>query len=346
MRIFHVHLGYPNCNVGDQWLAQGLKNLCRDNIGHIEFGERSGALNDIPFIKNEINNKYDILLIGGGGFLGQEGILWQKDPKNLRWLEVLDPKIKVIVYGIGLNLFRGQEDESYFQCAVDNLKNYVIPRTDFFSVRRDGSAIELSKRGLNGIREVYDPCFAITVPEKTKKTEKYILIDTAGDCIENRYGTNCFKFKSHIERITEKLGQKYRIYFIQQTPVDGWVYFWLPYSENIRLLSFQEMQTRGLDWISDAEFVIAMRGHTQISSIALKTPMISISTQEKNVMLMKDLGLERWNVDVHNEDLSTEVLNLIEEMDRTEVIEFYDKRLKEIRESQRKDFEEMKRVLE
>jgi polysaccharide pyruvyl transferase WcaK-like protein len=348
MKIFHSHLGYYNCNVGDQWLVQGLRNLWLEYIGNTVFEERSGFLDNLDDIKNYLNPNFDILLIGGGGMMGQQGILWQIDPNNFKWLDAVDPKIKVIVYGVGLNLFVGQEDQEYFNKAALNVKEVLSKRIRFLSIRRDGSEKLLASKGYTPEHVVWDPAFAVKAPGKKQPKGKYVIIESPGDCLVNRYGEHWIEFKDKLKSIIQELKKKnYKIYFIQQVPVDAWVYFRLPYSKDIQLLSFEECQTNGLDWIVNAKFCIAMRGHTQIVSIALNTPIISISTQNKNVELMRELDLERFNVDVHDPNLVSKVKELIEKVEKENkaIRDLYKSKVKTIRSEQQKDFEEIKKIL-
>ena len=347
-KIFHAHLGYHNCNCGDQWLVQGLKNLWMEYVGNTEFGERSGVLDNLEEIKTFLNPNFDILLIGGGGMMGEQGILWQIDPNNFKWLDAIDPRIKIIIYGIGLNLFRGQEDQEYFSAAAKNVKEVISKRVNYLSIRKDGSPKELTKRGYIPGKVVWDPAFAVKAPGNLKIEEKYVIIESPGDCLELRYGSYWLDFKNKMSKIIEELRQRnYKIYFIQQVPTDAWVYFRLPYSKDLQLLSFEECQTNGLDWIANAKFCIVMRGHSQIVSIALGTPIISISTQDKNVEIMKELDLEKFNVDVKDPNLVIKVRTLIDEVekDNQKIRELYKEKMKTIKSDQKKDFEEIKKIL-
>lgn len=349
VKVFHAHLGYHNCNVGDQWLVQGLQNLWNEYINPTQFGERSGVLDNLEQIKNYLNPNFDVLLIGGGGMMGQEGILWQTDPNNFKWLDIINPKIKIIIYGVGLNLFRGQMDSNYFNKAALNAKNILAKRVDYLGIRKDGSNRELEKRGYKPKHVVWDPAFAIKTPGKIKPEGNYVIVESPGDCIKERYGIHWLDFAVQMKIIIQELIKKnYRVYFIQQVPVDAWIYFRLPYSEDLQLLSFEECQTNGLDWITNAKFCIAMRGHTQIVSLALNTPVISISTQDKNIELMKELDLEKFNVDVHDPNLVLKVKRLIEEVETENKLirELYAEKMKRIKEEQKKDFEEIKKILE
>lgn len=182
VKIFHSHLGYHDCNVGDQWLVQGLRNLWMEHIGDTEFEERNGVLDNLEEIKTYLNPNFDIILVGGGGMMGEQGLLWQKDPINFKWLETIDPKIKIIVYGVGLNLFKGQEDQEYFKKAAINVQEILSKRIDYFSVRRDGSQKALASRGYKPEKVVWDPAFAIKAPNKIKPRGKYVIIESPGDC--------------------------------------------------------------------------------------------------------------------------------------------------------------------
>ena len=81
MRILHTYC--LNHNIGDYALGIGLKNLLREYIKVDFIGDTNiqGRVFDEYYIKEVVNKKYDLLVIGGGGII--HGAHW---PNGWFWL--------------------------------------------------------------------------------------------------------------------------------------------------------------------------------------------------------------------------------------------------------------------
>src|SRR5690554_2153129 len=106
MRVMHAYC--LNYNYGDYALGYGVKNIFRRlfNISHFGECNLQGQVFDDYFI-NLINEKYDLLVIGGGGIIHgahwPQGWFWLIEQENIKKI-----KIPFIIYGAGYNYFKDE----------------------------------------------------------------------------------------------------------------------------------------------------------------------------------------------------------------------------------------------
>lgn len=352
MRIFHLHLGYGQCNCGDKWLAAGAKNLMVENLGVQlkDIYERDIYMKDgvepswDELIELINNNDYDLVFIGGGGWLGDSSPLWWGKP--WKWYNKL--KVPYIVYGIGYNTSRCIKlpKESLIQ-QIENLKG-IQRKAIFFAVRMDGSKETLENIGLEfKTAECPHSAFYIKKDNRDRIIKgDYVILNIAGDGIFHRYDCNkitseafCEKIKIIINFILEK---GYKVYFAKHVPSDGLCFNFIDWNpEIVRILDWKEMLSNGLNYYQYAKMVIGMRGHTQVVPISLGTPTISISTADKNTELMAKLGLSKYNIEVNDPLLIEKIKVLISEVENnpTELIKYYDDKLGEMRKITKENFD-------
>jgi polysaccharide pyruvyl transferase WcaK-like protein len=301
-KIFHSHLGWQWSNWGDQMLARGVRNLMLDYLPISE-----SDIGGEPIIQwnketaQNISNNFKLFIMGGGGMIDQDGFIGTKE-----FFDEL--KIPFIVYSVGYNIFRPAKHLS--QGTLEKLK-YVQSKTVFFSVRDDGSKEDLIQDGFQ-VQESPDPAFFCSerwnFPKTNPFKHKYVLINTAGDCLDSRYKMNNVTHSDFCWRvglITDFLLNKgYKVYFTQHVPFDAFCFNtmkWRP--DQVSVLDFETMEKNGLSWIKNASLAISMRGHAQIIPISLGVPTISWSTQDKNLGIMKKLNLDDWNLDVNMDNV-------------------------------------------
>jgi len=356
LRIWHSHLGYGMCNVGDKWLVLGAKNLMQEYLDPKEISESSDFWVKRQF--DHLNQNYDLLFIGGGGWLGEETPLWSM--KEHEWLKQI--KIPFIVYGVGLNFFRLQESCYNPNCrkkCIENLEK-IKEQSILFRVRNDGSKEKLESYGLK-CEETPDPGFWVEKDKISPKKGKYVIINIAGASLRERYDGNGIEVQPFCTRINKivfyLLDKGYTIYLSQLIPQDAICFnyltwerdLWKSWNPNrVKLLDFNTMHKEGLSYYKGAKFTIGMRGHAQIIPIGLKVPTISISTQDKNRELMRKLDLEKWNIEVNDPLLEEKIKSLIDEIERDpEALRIkYSKKLKEMKDQTKEEFKIIKERLD
>lgn len=137
MKIIHFGIHEKeNENSGDTVLFKVTKKVFELKFPEIEWINRTLwdrlTIDDI----NEINNSCDLILIGGGGLLlkdqkGAEKSIsgWQFNCSTELIEKINKP---IIVFGIGYNRFRDQED--FDDVFVKNI-NALVNRTVFFWIK-------------------------------------------------------------------------------------------------------------------------------------------------------------------------------------------------------------------
>lgn len=311
MRIMHAYC--LNYNFGDYALGYGVKNIFRKIFNVEYFGECNlqGQIFDDYFI-NLINEKYDLLVIGGGGIIHgahwPQGWFWLINKENIEKI-----KIPFIVYGAGYNYFK--DEEGIPQRGVEHLIE-TQKRAALFSVRNDGSYTRLKEQtGIDAV-ELADTGFWYSL-DFTESYEKinspYIIVQLANDKSQHRFNKVGSK-ESFINSIVDVLSsyKEYHILFLPH------VYDDIEISQEISnrlnnssVLDFSryafDRTYAAMNLYKDAEFVLAMRGHGQIIPLSFNVPVISLENHHKHRELMEYYGLGELNVDVTDSEFSAKL---------------------------------------
>jgi polysaccharide pyruvyl transferase WcaK-like protein len=346
MKIFHFHLGYGTCNYGDKLLAMGAKNIMAEMfhipVENIHDKDTMAYDNDAPkrdltfeeILKRINPDDYDLIFIGGGGWLGDASPLWWFKPVS--WYKKL--KVPYVVYGIGYNAPRSTNlAKMDYRCQLANLIE-IRKNSRFFSVRADGTKEKLEEIGFNP-RESPDPAYWVKRDETSRLIKgDYAILNISGDGIIHRYTNNkvppeqfCAKIKHIVDFLT---GIGIKVFFAKHVPSDGMCFNYVDWNpEMVQILDWNKMLKNGLNYYSYAKMVIGMRGHSQVIPIALKIPTISISTVDKNTMLMDKLGLSEYNVEVNDPLMASVIESLIRKIDDnpSELIKEYEVKLATMR---------------
>ncbi|KKP66668.1 MAG: hypothetical protein UR68_C0021G0003 [Candidatus Roizmanbacteria bacterium GW2011_GWA2_35_19] len=302
MKVLHTYC--LNYNVGDYALGIGVKNIFRHlyNISFFAEVNLQGHIFDDYFI-NLINKKYDLLIIGGGGIIHgshwPHGWFWLINKENIKKI-----KIPFIVYSAGYNYFKNEKGIP--KRGIVHLKE-TQKQADFFSVRNDGSYERLlSQTGIKA-NVIADPAFWITLGRKFSSdlNKKYVIVQLADDKSISRFKSTKKRddFIEVMINILMKLSLSYLIVFVPH------VYEDLEISKKISsaiknsiVLNFGEYAfDRSDEYIGiykNSEFVLAMRGHGQIIPLSFGIPVISLENHYKHFGLMKEYGLEKYNVNI------------------------------------------------
>lgn len=319
MKILHSYC--LNHNIGDYFLGIGVKNILRHffSVDLIAETNLQGTVFDEYYIDNVVNKKYDLLVIGGGGII--HGAHW---PNGWFWLikEELIKRIKIpfIVYGVGYNYF--SNETGIPEIGKTHLIE-TIKRSAHFSVRNDGSLRRFQEQINVNIPVTPDPGFHVNLNREYEcsETKPFVLVQLANDKPEFRFveGQSRDSFVSEMRKVVLNLSKQYKVIFSPH------VYDDIEISEqvsngipNTKVWDFSkyafDRSSECVGYYENAEFVLAMRGHGQIIPISFNTPVISIENHPKHVGLMKELGLDFFNVPVNSNDFSgillTKILDL------------------------------------
>lgn len=289
-KVLHANARFYN--FGDNALAYGVESLFlkyfRQNCQFIREDVHSTIFDRQKI--NEINNKYDLLLVGGGGLIdtgysGNEYMLFTVNHNGLN--EFTKP---LICFGLGFNNWQNLR----LPVGTINELKTIEEKALSFSVRNDGSKERLSEYGFD-FDEIPDPgFFCYGNHPKPEIDGKYVLIQLAYDTPKERLTDD--NFVRNIIQVCKKLLKSgYKVILaphtypdieickqLKETIADKNLIVWNWY-EIIR----EDNVSAGLGYYSHAKFVIAMRGHGQIIPIGMNVPVISIINHPKHIGLLK-----------------------------------------------------------
>ena len=320
INIWHIYARY--FNFGDHALGVGLRNILlkyfKKNLLFKSIDIHTLDIDEV-FI-SQMNEDADLMLVGGGGLIhGFAGDKWMLHlPDEL----IQTIKVPIVCYGLGYNQFREESDLS--PEILNNLK-LLKEKAFAFSVRNDRSQRELKRLGIN-FEEVPDSGFFVDQNIPPSPVEgKYVTIQLAYDMKENR-GIKDEKMIQNFAEITRYLlGKGYKVVFCPHVRKDceiseaivkeinqpGQVFMWNWY-EMVR----EANTLNGLAYYKHASFVIGMRGHSQICPIGLGTPVISIVSHRKNIDLLRELGLEKYSIELLDAELVNKIKELIQDVEK------------------------------
>ncbi len=316
MRVLHTYC--MNYNLGDYALGIGLKNLLRKYLDISLIGETNLQGRDFNryYIKEVVNNKYDLLVIGGGGIIHgahwPQGWFWLIEQELIRELE-----IPFIVYGVGYNYWPGEKRIP--RRGIRHLQE-TFRVAKYFSVRNDGSASRIKSDVDLDLPEVPDPGFHVNLCDVPPLdcNAAFVIIQLAGDKPEYRYGNDEHRdyFVLQMRAVVRSLSREYLVIFaphvLEDVPLSEAIKDGIENTEIWDFGCFAFDQTQEIfPYYKYAEFVISMRGHGQIVPIAFNTPVISLVNHPKHQGLMKNLGLEDYCISTDHESLSEEILDRV-----------------------------------
>lgn len=348
MRILHSYC--LNHNIGDYFLGMGMKNLFRAHLDVDLIAETNlqGQVFDEYYIRNVVNKRFDLLVIGGGGII--HGAHW---PNGWFWLideqliDLID--IPFIVYAAGYNYFK--DEVGIPDIGRRHLKK-TVEKAAFFAVRNDGSAERF--RGDMGfdVPEIPDPGFHIDQGRTfaCPESDPFVLIQLADDKPEYRFVSAAARadFIRDMRHATEHLARDRKVIFAPHVLDD--VGISLAVSSGIQNASVWDFSKYAFDrcaecvgYYEQADFVLSMRGHGQIVPMAFQTPVISLENHPKHVGLMERLGLGSYNVSLAAPGFSQALMDTIALLVSTQSA--YRSRLKDVHSALQRDSDDAFRRL-
>jgi len=318
-----IHLAAPLRNVGDNALILGVKEQFKQV--NLDLKPLRSTVINRSFI-NLVNEKYDGLIIGGGGLLhapksildrtkDTSGTLIMVDTNNLKYL-----KKPLIIFGVGYNVFRGETDlPDIAKKSIEDLVKAAI----HFSVRNDGSYTRLSNflgKELKEILVTPDPGLFMNSSEfnlSNKVKGKNIAIQLAADRLNHR-----FNGKIEVDRFISEIKK-----FVLSNPeINFWITSHCPIDEKFVNKHFKEFKRvpimlglcdaeKMMGFYKKMDVVIGQRGHGNICPFGINVPIISLVSHDKNLGFMEDVGFQDYAVSASNKNLSNELNVLINKID-------------------------------
>lgn len=321
------HLGGYNRNYGDFVLLESIReNLEKQSDIPLNFVNIDcQSTHFFTELIDELNEKADMLLIGGGGFImnrHEDNSLsgWQWSIKNE---DIAKIKVPIVVYGIGYNKFN--YDNRGFNEQMNQSLILTQNSAKLFSVRNTGTKEELIARGLNenNIEVIPDsgmfisPCpinadflnsgrmliglnFVsdrpqYTYPDNYDNTKRIVMENLINACRHfiEKYNALIINL-DHIPVLDEEVN----IEFKNKLGNDNY----LVLSEEIpEIYPPSLVNSHFLAYIyKKMNVVIGMRGHSNIISFGMGTPFVSMGSHNKNRFFAKEIGEEKHLIDLRD----------------------------------------------
>lgn len=340
-----LHIGIHNSlnrNAGDTLLFQCVRSAFNHFMGPTKFELRQVwekfDTQDAKQLNQAINTK--AIIIGGGGLLlknqqgadaSASGWQWNCDAESINLIEK-----PIIVFAIGYNRFRGQDDfEPIFH---DNI-NTLVDKSHFCGLRNTGSIQSLipylKTDELKGKLHL-QPCpttilWQLSYDElkqkkKYPKNEKKLVLNCAFDREEHRFpnGTELY-----LEKIADSMkyaeNKGWSIVCVHHKDQDKRIEANLKSSSvtfeshNLTDSSAEEI----VNFYNNVDLVIGMRGHAQMIPFGLRKPIVSIISHEKMKYFLDDIKHPEWGVDIKSSTLKDELIEKIDALssDRYQTIQ-------------------------
>ncbi|MDA7929268.1 polysaccharide pyruvyl transferase family protein [Akkermansiaceae bacterium] len=353
MKILHTYC--LNYNVGDYALGYGVKNVLRSHL-HVDFISQTniqGRDFNEYYIDEVVNKRYDLLVIGGGGII--HGAHW---PQGWFWLieKELISRIKIpfIVYGAGYNYFEGEGDIP--DRGVEHLK-LTQEHARYFSVRNDGSYERLLNATEINANVIPDPGFHVPLGRDWGAPVEgdFVVVQLADDKSDFRYGgeEKKMQFVHRMRGVISDLAKKYKVIVLPHVFDDIRISEQVTEGiENAHVLNFSsyafDQCEEVMKYYRDARLVLAMRGHGQIVPLGFRTPVVTFSAHDKVGGMMQSLGLSHYHADLHSDEFTTQVLDIVEEIEanREAVVVEIDKLMVGLENDTLREFDAVKRLIQ
>lgn len=291
-------------------------------------------------------NQLDLVVIGGGGLLLRD--TFPNDVSDWQWgcsPDLMnDIIVPIIVYAIGYNRFRNQED--FNRTVFDEHIQNLIDKSLFFSVRNSGSRKALKEYiSEEQYKKIYlNFCPSILYPQVVidrNHNSRKIGFLLAGDRLNLRH-PDLPKFIEKIKALLSKIASYYDLYIVGHQPDDFW------YLKELNGINFHKIELIGkqpkdvIAFYSGLDVMIGDRGHSQMIPFGLGCKIISLISHNKLKWFLDDINMEEYGIEENDTDLVEKVLSILFKNNG----EFSDKRIEALRKISKIHFSNMDIIYE
>jgi polysaccharide pyruvyl transferase WcaK-like protein len=313
MRVAHIFC-HQATNLGDIYLREATRAAISTAFPDARFSDIETRK---IFGRNDIEelNEHDMVLLGGGGLMLRD--TFPNDESDWQFgcgAELLEEIVApMVVYSIGYNRFRGQED--FMRPLFDNHVETLIRKSAFFSVRNTGSVRAL-KRYVSvaaGEQIALNHCPSILLPRTIVERDigsKRVGLLLAGDRLNKRH-PDLRGFASRIGSLAKEIAQRCELYVVAHQPQDLW------YIEHLEGVPYTFVNLIGkpvadaMALYSSLDVMVGDRGHAQMIPFGLGCRIISLVSHDKLAWFLEDVGIEDHGIEESDLHLSDRVLSLI-----------------------------------
>lgn len=315
-----LHIGIHNSlnkNAGDTVLFPAVRDLFDFALGPCGWEFRQIWA---PFQADEVTrlneSDLDAIVIGGGGLLlrGQEGA--DSTASGWQWNCSVDTLKKIqkpiIVFAVGYNRFRGQEE---FDPVFTDHLNALTARSPFVGLRNSGSIREVSsylrdsslKKRLKLQScpttlawQIY-PQARAKAEAQDAKNSRVLAFNCAFDRTNCRFGAGERQILSDLARALKAIAADgWKLIVVSHKKIDRQIE---PYLDE-QGVSYAAVDLTNasaaavLDVYAEVDLAIGLRGHAQLIPFGLRRPILTVISHEKMKYFLEDLGHPEWGVDV------------------------------------------------
>jgi polysaccharide pyruvyl transferase WcaK-like protein len=322
-----LHIGIHNSlnrNAGDTLLFTVVRKVFDTVLGPFDW-ELKQIWEEFTFeAGNHKSNYADGIVLGGGGLLlcDQDG----SDTSNSGWqwdssVEAVDAiDVPFVIFSIGYNQFRGQNDfEPIFKKHVCSLTEKV----GFFGLRNSGSIRALSKHlspelattlrrqfcPTNVLWQLY-PKYQVMAKNHDKKKEKVLVLNAAFDRDNLRFGDSQNDLLARLAgAIRNAQLRGWQIVVVAHKTKDRDIETYLN-AKDVTYDTVDLTDARSeeiMEFYAKVDFVIGMRGHSQMIPFGLRRPIFSIISHDKMSYFLEDISKPEWGVEIDRTDLEQQI---------------------------------------
>lgn len=322
--LVHVGLHVP-ANAGDTLLFPVVRKLIEARIGSCSWDLQHLRKDvDMRFARY-VNRHARAVVIGGGGlFLSDTN----RNPNSgWQWncpvgvLEAID--VPIIVFAVGYNRFRGQEE---FSDIFTRHLNLLAEKSAFFGIRNTGSIKALTRYLREDLKSkpVFQPCpttllkTIYDLPSVDPFTRgKRLAINVAADRSGLRFAGSehsIYNAMAHSLKWAQQNG--WRVTVLLHYRGDDCI---IPYLTDsgvaFDVVDLEAKPNKAiLDFYAAMPLTLGMRGHSQMIPFGVGNQIISLISHDKLGWFLDDIGHPEWGVDVASDALADKIIAKISYM--------------------------------
>lgn len=319
-RLLHIGVhNSANRNAGDTLLFPVVRKAFDAMLGSCYWELRQAWESFTEEDALRINSEFDGIVIGGGGLLLRDQAGSDVSNSGWQWNSAVSAvqaiTVPVIVFAIGYNRFRGQED--FAPVFTDHIR-MLSEKTAFFGLRNTGSINALKdyllpeqKRKLSRqfcpttiLWQLYPECRALA-QSHDKKLSRILAFNAAFDRAHLRFGDEADEILmnvAHALRVAQERG--WSIIMAAHKTMDRQFEVYLDRAGvNFNTVDLTDASPDEImAFYAQIDFAIGMRGHAQMIPFGLRRPIMSIISHDKMRYLLEDIDRTNWGVEVDSPD--------------------------------------------
>lgn len=305
-RIAHV-ASFGTVNAGDTLLPTVLRDLFQQTIGGIKW-DPLHVHDEVGEAEMKRLNKCRAVVIGGGGLFLKDtnrnaisGWQWPICQENLEKI-----KGKIIVFAVGYNRFRGQEEfDDFFVKSLQAL----VRKSSFVGLRNHGSIQNVSGYLSDDLKSKlsFQPCMTTMLrqiyPERFNgdvSGEEVVALNCAFDRASLRFGGHQEWILEQIAKAMKQIARRHRIAYFSHMASDEKVLQVLQREgvdfELVRLYDKSPLEV--VENYKRVKVAIGMRGHAQMIPFGCGKPIVSLISHNKMRWFLEDIRTPECGVEL------------------------------------------------